>query len=239
MTRSKRPVQGSVRVPLDVLDCDAAVGGVAAGQVQDLHAGLQLQQPTQQLGVGVAALVAQRPGVEVEAALVEQSPMSKLGSSTRFLPGRPAACGDLGRPRPSPPGDSPTVGAAMHQPERPCCAKESLLGAASYFCGDPERRPAMMSGRTRRHRSRAVLMALAAASAIALLPASPAAAHVHGITPLRCVGTADDGANQTDTTPASAANGGPISGLIPRDVGNAPLTVGDGGFDTPACPASP
>ena len=31
--------------------------------------------------------------------------------------------------------------------------------------------------------------------------------------------------------------GGPIQGLIPRDVGNAPLTVGDGGFDTPACPA--
>jgi hypothetical protein len=41
-------------------------------------------------------------------------------------------------------------------------------------------------------------------------------AHVHGITPLRCVGIADDGANRTDTTPASAANGGPISGLIQR-----------------------
>jgi hypothetical protein len=54
---------------------------------------------------------------------------------------------------------------------------------------------------------------------------------------LRCVGAADDGANQTDGTPASAVNGGPISGLIPRDVGQAPLTIGDGGFDTPACPA--
>jgi|Tabmets5t2r1_1033131.scaffolds.fasta_scaffold79708_2 uncharacterized membrane protein len=97
----------------------------------------------------------------------------------------------------------------------------------------------MANGKTPRHRSRTVLVALAVASGIALLPASPAAAHVHGITPLRCVGTANDGANQTDTTPASAANGGPISGLIPRDVGNAPLTVGDGGFDTPACPASP
>ena len=32
-----------------------------AGQVEDLHAGLQLQQPPQQLGLGVAALVAQRP----------------------------------------------------------------------------------------------------------------------------------------------------------------------------------
>ena len=97
----------------------------------------------------------------------------------------------------------------------------------------------MAGGRTLRKRSRAVMAALALASGLALLPASPAAAHVHGITPLRCVGTADDGANQTDTTPASAANGGPISGLIPRDVGNAPLTVGDGGLDTPACPASP
>jgi hypothetical protein len=93
----------------------------------------------------------------------------------------------------------------------------------------------MANGKTPRHRSRTVLVALAVAGGIALL----AAAHVHGITPLRCVGTANDGANQTDTTPASAANGGPISGLIPRDVGNAPLTVGDGGFDTPACPASP
>jgi hypothetical protein len=93
-------------------------------------------------------------------------------------------------------------------------------------------------GRTPRRRSRALLVALTVASGIAPPPASPAAAHVHGITPLRCVGTADDGANQTDT-PASAANGGPVSGLIPRDVGNAPLTIGDGGFDTPACPAGP
>jgi hypothetical protein len=61
--------------------------------------------------------------------------------------------------------------------------------------------------------------------------------HVHGLTPLRCVGVADDGANAVDGTPAALANGGPIGGLIPRDVGNAPLTVGDGGFDTPACPA--
>jgi hypothetical protein len=97
----------------------------------------------------------------------------------------------------------------------------------------------MTGGRIPRTRLRAALVVLAVAGAMALLPASPAAAHVHGITPLRCVGTANGGANQTDTTPAAAANGGPISGLIPRDVGNAPLTVGDGGFDTPACPASP
>jgi hypothetical protein len=65
--------------------------------------------------------------------------------------------------------------------------------------------------------------------------AGTASAHVHGITPLLvCGNTAIDGANRTDTTPASAANGGPIVGLIPRDVGNAPLTVGDGGFDAAA-----
>ncbi len=66
----------------------------------------------------------------------------------------------------------------------------------------------------------------------------PASAHVHGITPLRCVGTGNDGASRTDTTPASATSGGPISGLIPAAVGEAPLGIGDGGFDTPACPAA-
>jgi hypothetical protein len=59
-------------------------------------------------------------------------------------------------------------------------------------------------------------------------------AHVHGITPLLGLSCDVDntvtGANQTDSTPAGAANGGPISGLIPSTVGNAPLTVGDGGF---------
>jgi hypothetical protein len=59
-------------------------------------------------------------------------------------------------------------------------------------------------------------------------------AHVHGITPLLGLSCDVDntitGANRTDSTPAAAANGGPISGLIPSTVGNAPLTVGDGGF---------
>jgi hypothetical protein len=68
-----------------------------------------------------------------------------------------------------------------------------------------------------------------------------ASAHVHGLTPLRCVGVDDDGANRTDDTPAAVANGGPISGLIPSDEigspGSSPLGFGDGGFDTPACPA--
>jgi hypothetical protein len=68
-----------------------------------------------------------------------------------------------------------------------------------------------------------------------------ASAHVHGLTPLRCVGVENDGANRTDDTPAAAANGGPISGLIPSaeigSPGNSPLGFGDGGFDTPTCPA--
>lgn len=89
-----------------------------------------------------------------------------------------------------------------------------------------------------RRRARSLVVALAIASGVALLPASAATGHVHGISPLRCVGVEQDGANRTDTTPAAAANGGPISGLIPRDVGNSPLEIGDGGFDTPACPAA-
>lgn len=88
-----------------------------------------------------------------------------------------------------------------------------------------------------RKRFRATVASLAIAGGLVVVSAGPASAHVHGITPLRCVGVANDGANQTDATPASAANGGPISGLIPRDVGQAALTIGDGGFDTPACPA--
>jgi hypothetical protein len=95
----------------------------------------------------------------------------------------------------------------------------------------------MVNGACARRRSRGLLAAVAVAGGIASLAAGPATAHVHGLTPLRCVGVLDDGADRTDTTPAAAANGGPISGLIPRDVGRAPLTVGDGGFDTPACPA--
>ena len=73
----------------------------------------------------------------------------------------------------------------------------------------------------------------------ALIPTAGASAHVHGITPLlQCSVVPDNaGANQTDITPASATNGGPITGLIPRDVGSAPLTVTDGGFSAPVqCP---
>jgi hypothetical protein len=84
---------------------------------------------------------------------------------------------------------------------------------------------------------RRIIIALAVAALLSLASVGSTLGHVHGITPLRCVGVADDGANRTDDTPAAATNGGPIFGLIPRDVGSAPLTVGDGGFDSPACPA--
>ena len=84
---------------------------------------------------------------------------------------------------------------------------------------------------------RRALATVAVVGGIAALPVNPASAHVHGLTPLRCVGVVDDGADRTDTTPAAAANGGPIVGLIPVNVGRSPLAIGDGGFDTPACPA--
>lgn len=75
-----------------------------------------------------------------------------------------------------------------------------------------------------------VLLAIAAMLVLSLAPA--ASAHVHGITPLLCdgVGNAMAGGNGTNDTPAAAANGGPISGLIPATVGHAPLTFGGGGF---------
>jgi hypothetical protein len=83
--------------------------------------------------------------------------------------------------------------------------------------------------------SKRLVMIATVAGVLATVPGGSASAHVHGITPLLvCGNTAIDGANRTDSTPAAAANGGPISGLIPRDVGSAPLTVGDGGFDAAA-----
>ena len=94
----------------------------------------------------------------------------------------------------------------------------------------------MAEGSSVRRRSRGLVAALAVAGGIASLAAGPAAAHVHGITPLNCVGVEDDGANRTDDTPAALANGGPIAGLIPSTVGEASLSRGDGGFNTPACP---
>lgn len=82
---------------------------------------------------------------------------------------------------------------------------------------------------------RRMLVAATVVGGLVAVQGGVASAHVHGITPLlECGNTAIDGANRTDSTPAAAANGGPITGLIPRDVGNAPLTVGDGGFNAAA-----
>lgn len=84
---------------------------------------------------------------------------------------------------------------------------------------------------------RRIGIAIATAALLSVTAIGTVSAHVHGITPLRCVGVEDDGANRVDDTPAAALNGGPIGGLIPSTVGRSPLGVGDGGFDTPACPA--
>jgi hypothetical protein len=66
----------------------------------------------------------------------------------------------------------------------------------------------------------------------ATVAVAPAAAHVHGITPLLALAN-ECGVTSLANTGADRAQGAPITGLIPRDVGNAPLTVGDGGFSAP------
>jgi hypothetical protein len=72
--------------------------------------------------------------------------------------------------------------------------------------------------------------------ALVLVPASGASAHVHGITPLRCTpAPSNAGANQTNETPAGAANGGPISGVIPITMGGNVTLFGEG-FDAAVCP---
>lgn len=78
-------------------------------------------------------------------------------------------------------------------------------------------------------------VAATAAAAVVTFGAPAASAHVHGITPLRCTPAPDNaGANQTNYTPAAAANGGPISGVIPITMGgNVPLF--GGGFDAAVC----
>jgi hypothetical protein len=72
----------------------------------------------------------------------------------------------------------------------------------------------------------------ALAAAAATVAAAPAGAHVHGITPLLTLAN-DCGVTSVANTGANRAQGGPITGLIPRDLGNAPLTLGDGGFNAP------
>lgn len=72
-----------------------------------------------------------------------------------------------------------------------------------------------------------LIVAMLVVLALTLATIAPAFAHVHGITPLnKLIACGKANANAGGL----AANGGPITGLIPRDVGNAPLTGGDGGF---------
>lgn len=80
---------------------------------------------------------------------------------------------------------------------------------------------------------RRFLVPPAAAVLLALGFAAPASAHVHGITPLHCLTTANPNAGAVRAFEVSGAFDGVQ--LIPRDLGHAPLTVGDGGFDAPAC----
>jgi hypothetical protein len=82
MTRSKRPVQGSVRVPLDVLDCDAAVGGVAAGQVEKQRGSVQAGHPAAAGGQPVGdAPVAAGQAQDLHAGLRSSSVSASLRSS--------------------------------------------------------------------------------------------------------------------------------------------------------------
>jgi hypothetical protein len=92
-----------------------------------------------------------------------------------------------------------------------------------------------------RKRIKGLIVALVVVGGVALIPASSATAHVHGITPLLCVpssdqpGTGTTGANQTDNTPANDVVA-VTAPLVPNDPGQSPLGFGDGGFGrTPFC----
>ena len=56
---------------------------------------------------------------------------------------------------------------------------------------------------------RRLVIAIAVTGLLSLASLGTTLGHVHGITPLRCVGVADDGANAVDGTPAATGNGGP------------------------------
>lgn len=75
-----------------------------------------------------------------------------------------------------------------------------------------------------------VLTAVVAAAGT--VAAAPADAHVHGITPLLTLAN-ECGVTSLANTGANRAQGAPITGLIPRDVGQSGLDIGDGGFNAP------
>jgi hypothetical protein len=82
---------------------------------------------------------------------------------------------------------------------------------------------------------RKFLISLGLAASMTVAFAGGASAHVHGITPLSCVGVADDGANKTDDLNNTADD--VINGLIPTTVGQAENggigSIRFGGRDTP------
>jgi hypothetical protein len=85
---------------------------------------------------------------------------------------------------------------------------------------------------------RRFIVSLLAALALALASFGSALGHAHGITPLLCLTTdnANSGGNGTNDTPADIDFGGPITGVIPIAVGNAPLVSGvDGGRRAAVC----
>lgn len=118
---------------------------------------------------------------------------------------------------------APPIPSHMRQSDSCMGARgETVVGSCPYCLVEPD-------GKEKDVRRLVLLVLLVAVLVLAAAPI--ASAHVHGITPLGCgIGSANDGGNGTNGTPADDANGGPIAGLIPRDTGNAPLTVGDGGF---------
>lgn len=73
---------------------------------------------------------------------------------------------------------------------------------------------------------------LFAVALMTLMPAAGALAHVHGITPLLTLAN-ECGVTDLGNTGANRAQSDAITGLIPRDVGNAGLDGGDGGFHAP------
>ncbi len=76
---------------------------------------------------------------------------------------------------------------------------------------------------------RKLVIGLTLAMLLLAATAVPAFAHVHAITPL--LSCTVDNANSG----AEAAEGDPIKGLIPKDVGNSPLGFGDGGLNATDC----
>ncbi len=71
---------------------------------------------------------------------------------------------------------------------------------------------------------RRIAVSLSLAAALSLAALGSALGHVHGITPLSCLTT-----DHAATSGAAAAQGAPITGFIPRDVGSAPLAPPTGG----------